>query len=208
MSIIKPIDPKDEKPKYPQAPTPQIPISADNYPVDPMLEGVPAHLRSELSQDNPLPWQTYVPKEIDALAGDMLQRGEKFHYDQAMRGIPNNVKLSASNLSPTPQSEAIARKYERDVSNKLGSLRTQTEMQTPLKTSTGFGRSADIYGKQRAVQMQNFKEQYEFQNERLRQQKQKEAMIQAEKDAFFNNVLGGIPLVGGILAGGAKEGSK
>ena len=161
-----------------------------------------------LSERNPLPWQTYLSKDAVNLAGDIKGRADNITPDSLTRNIPKSISLGASQTAQNPMASAIQRKYERDLGGKLQGLRTQTEVNAPLTQSNEMARAGDIYGKQRALQIQNFKEQYDFQMARQQQYAQWQAAQDNAKNAFLGNVLGGIFTFGGMVAGGGFGGGK
>lgn len=167
-----------------------------------------------LSEENPLPWQKYMPKQVDYIAGDIYQR--------AMHGaIKNDYSLENSYLggiggkysNPSllggdggPMSQAISRKYARDYSSKVKSIEDQFAAKKPGILSQQMGRATDIYNKQMQLRMQNFKEQYDYQVQRakaLADFNNMKAMLNAQT---ASGIFGFISKLAGTIAG--KSGDK
>lgn len=168
-----------------------------------ILDSTPNYLKNELSESNPLPWQSYLPKEITDLGSDIQSRANpQSQYQQAMSGVNINPSMGATNVAPSPMSAAISRKYQRGLGNSLQSLMTNQQIQSQTNASNELNRAGNVFAKQYQLQVQNFKEQYAFQQQRMQMYQQWMAAQNAAKSNFFSSVLGGMLGIGGMLLGG------
>lgn len=137
----------------------------------------PTYQTNTLSKQNPLPWQVYLPGQATDLAGqinnralsgsDNAQRDELLNYG-VNNTAPTKTASSLESNSVSAQSQAINNKASSSIGNNLDSIKAQNMINAnpELRESQELSRAADIYGKDAAINMQNFKEQYNYEQQR------------------------------------------
>lgn len=163
----------------------------------------PTWLSQNLSPENPLPWQKYLPSDVRDIADAQFARDANYYK----KGIIGNSLDPSSMFSPkqTPMSQAIENKYKKMADTKISGLLQETGNKATALESRAQQSASDIYGKQMQIIMNNFKEQYEFQRQRKEAQDRYKAMQAQAESQFFSAVFGWIPFVGGAMAAGAAS---
>ncbi len=167
------------------------------------LDETPAWLKENLSEKNPLPWQQYFDDSITGESGLIKQQLNEAYSDVFAGGLENpngylHKALEISDVGPlqaeggyqSPMAAAIAQKYQAQANDKLKAVRDAQKAEMPGKISKNLGRIANQIGTVQNLKMQNFKEQYAFQQKR---QEIYNAWVQANNQAqaqFWGQVLG------------------
>lgn len=159
----------------------------------------PTWLNRDLSPSNPLPWQQYLPKEVSELGYQQMDRNAGSINSDLTKGINNHGIFGTPEDSP--QSQAIARKYQNIAQNKIDQIKTSAGEKSVLGESKQLQSASDIFGTQQKVLMQNFKEQYSFQEQRKQAFSQYQNAQSQATAGFFASVIQAI----GIAAMAASD---
>lgn len=170
--------------------------------------GTPTWLGQSLNESNPLPWQVYLPKETTQIGLDKLQEGASPDYYEKTLGYgmdKNSGLASAPGVMGnsgrlSPMSDALRSQAERSLGTKLQGIQNQKNAQVPLMQSQAMGTASDIFGQQYKIQLQNFKEQYSYQQQRLQAYTQWQNAKDAASAQFLGMVIGGALTVGAAVA--------
>lgn len=232
MGLLGNVDQDVTKVATPKAKDPRmLPFPGKDNPIDNQLPWAPKWQTQDLSESNPLPWQKYLDQGAIDIANDIFANARQPRTPANLQlsgwgasGDPNALKTGDFGEAPvghdkytddllkgvemgaptggSPMSDAISRKYQRETESNIGNLRRQIEQNAPMTQAKQLARAADIYGKQQAIRMQNFKEQYEFQQRRAQLYAAWKQAKDAGSASIFSAVLGGIGAVGGFIVGG------
>lgn len=182
------------------------------------IKALPKWQTEDLNINNPLPWQTYLPKELVDKGQQISDRANSPDYfkDTVTRGVGQG-SFTRGRVDESPStfaadslgsgyggamSKAIANKYSKDYGSKVGAIKAQTEADAPVMQSQEKSRAADIFGKAQAIAMNNFREQQAYQEKRAQMYNAwKNAQNQAEA-GFWGALMG----LGGVVAGTALGG--
>ena len=184
------------------------------------LAETPDVYKNTLSESNKLPWQQYLDtslannldatgKNHNGLANQIWNRAQNGENEGLLsHGVPTQASAIQLGNQPqgynNPMNDAIAGKYNEKLTDTIRNQKQLQDMGAPMRQSEELARSSDIFGKQQAIQMQNFKEQYAFQQQRQQLFTQYvNAQNQAEGEVL-GQILGSLPFVGGIFGGLAK----
>lgn len=152
-----------------------------------------------LGEDNPLPWQKYLPVDAVEMGDEFNRRPESYFTDGMNEGVDRSDMFEAAR---SPMEAAIAKKYRSQYGNKLSGLKAAGAVEGKARYGKEMARAADVYGKQQQIRMQNFKEQYEYQERRRQIYNQWVQAQNAAKGSWLSTVLGGLGTIGGFLLGG------
>lgn len=181
-------------------------LNENNAAREKALAETPDWQKKDLSEDNALPWQTYLPKEIEGLASGIQSRGQNpgLITNQLLQGVEGgHVKGPDALGGNSLMSSAIAKKYEGQLGEGIESLKNKTKADELKRGNEEMMRAADVFGRSQAIKMQNFREQYEYQAKRKAIYEQwKNAKSQAEA-SMWSSILGGVFTVGAALIPGA-----
>lgn len=168
----------------------------------------PDWLGKDLSESNPLPWQRYLDKGVEAMGSDILNNrvNGRFYENNLLYGIPDKAeKLDYSSVlggSGNPQLDAIARKYQKQVGDSLNSLKGQANYDLGVMKAKETSRASDILGTAEKIRMSNFKEQWDYQQKRQQILDQQKNAQQAAEASTLGSILGlGGAVVGTVLGG-------
>lgn len=162
----------------------------------------PGYLTKDLSKDNALPWQKYFDPSVtdtndpNSMASKALARGQDYYTNTAALGVDDAGHSIAFQSTPltgggsNPMSDAISRKYQKDVNSKLTNMQTQREAEAPMQYSKGMSRTAALLGAQQENEMKNFNEQYQFQMNRYNMYNQwRQAQANAQQ-SYLSSIMG------------------
>lgn len=178
--------------------------------------GTPAWLDENLGKDNPLPWQQYYDKGVvdpsnsDSLVSRQLARGEDYYKNTANHGLndqPMDVAMpgfTGGSGRQSPMSEAISRKYQKDVSGKLRGMQTQNEANAPLQRSKALSQAEHVMTSAQQLENKNFQDQYAFQMQRWNLQQQHNAALEQANRTFLANAIGAGVSIATLGMGGGK----
>lgn len=181
-------------------------------PVRTDVFGDASYLTENLSRDNALPWQQYYDKGVvdtndpDSLVSKALSRGKDYYNDAANYGVSDKTNFGTTPLTggqQNPMADAIARKYQRDVSGKVRGLKNANKLDATKRESDNLGQAANVLVAAQQKENQNFLEQYDFQMKRYNLLQQHEAMVNAAHNAFIGNIIG---IAGTVATMGMKSG--
>ncbi len=156
---------------------------------------------NDLGPDDPLPWQTKMPSESRDLAlqiwgralnPDIDRKGLlEYGVDKTAGDVGNpGIGSALGSKTGSAMTGAIEKKYSRDFGGAADRIKKQAEIQEnpELLKSNELARSAEIYGKDQAIKMNNFKEQYAY----VQQKNQIEEARRNAEVAARNGTIAGI----------------
>lgn len=183
-------------------------VSGAPAPLTTGLENQPDSATKNLSKENHLDWQRYLPKESDELAGGIAARNQTGQYltDELSRGLDDNKQINTaapggSSLG-SPMNQAIANKYNSQVQDKIGMIKQNIKANVPAQYSSQLGRAGDYMAKGQSIDMQNFKEQYDYQTKRAELKNQWDRAQGDATNVLLGVVVGAVGAVAGYFAGG------
>lgn len=156
-------------------------------------------------EDNALPGQRYYDPRVDSeLTNPQLERlgfnGKQYktgdyYSDFLNEGVPKGgldtqgAGLSASEDND-PMGQAIRGKAQRDYSGKISNLKNTIEANRTLNASNELTRTGNILGAEEQLKIQNHKEQYAYQQQRIQMYNQWINAQQQAKAQFFGSIFG------------------
>lgn len=164
--------------------------------------------QKDLSQDNPLQWQRYYsPAVLNDIVGPALGRSgvfsgpqdENYFYKQDMQGVDQSlgkdIGASTNNgyqNSGDPMSAAIAKKYQSDFSDKLRGIQGQQKINSISQQNQEAGRAGNMLGTMDKLALDNFREQYAYQEKRRQLFTQWQQAKDAATAGYIGQVIGGV----------------
>lgn len=195
----------------------QYPTTWGGQPLKMDDNGNPAFLGQNLSEDNALPWQKYFDKNVagteagsDSLVTRQLGRDANYFEGARNRGLEDGnfstfqPRRLSGGAGPTgnAMSQAIASKYQKDVSSSLGALRTQNKVQSELDSSRNLTQANKVLADAQQRKNQNFLEQYDFQMKRYNLYMQHKALQAQAEASAISNFLGFVGMAGKMASMG------
>lgn len=170
---------------------------------------LPSYIDEDLSPTNRLPWQKDFGAEIvgdekqPGLIGEDLANtmnslaaggGENPNgYYQNLLGAnregPADLRAATLPGSSNPMGQALAKKYSRQSADKIAGFRQSEKLDRQRLLDKELARSTSQLGAVDRHRMQNFKEQWEFQQRRAAAYDQWVAQNNAAKAQFWGSVL-------------------
>lgn len=140
------------------------------------LASLPSWETGDLSRQNPLPWQAYLPNEIANSAGGLAEgiqaKGEDPNYlkGQLMQGVSQDstthLGAGSSLGANSPMSSAISKRYQNSLGNKLSQFQNTANASADSMRSQEENKAAQMYGSDQQIAQANYKEQYQYQMQR------------------------------------------
>jgi hypothetical protein len=160
-----------------------------------------------LDPSNKLPWQRYFDPSVDEnLTHPAINRGMEDGYfeKQLNYGTGGDSGLGGGGLKgdeSSPMSAAISQKYQDQYGNASASLKAQNKNQGDIRQSNELSRASNMLGSEDQLKMQNFKEQYAYQQKRYEAVKAWEQAKQQSQMQWLNMIIGGVSSIGGAVLG-------
>lgn len=169
-------------------------------PEKPSLSAYPKFLTEDLSEENALPWQRYFDESITGGGGLIDEQiGRTSHatdssgyLDKTLNlGLKDAPQLQATGFGfDSPMSEALAKKYSARVADGIKSIKTQGKIDRGSQVSKALGVIGNEIGASEKLRIQNFKEQYQYQQQRQQVYNQWVMANDAARAQFWGQVLG------------------
>lgn len=176
------------------------------YRVDP-LKNVPDYLKFNLSEQNALPWQQYLDRGVNDIAGNIARRATNNYgvfnntpdeiKGQLQAGVgEDSIKTSANpggsmmgQGAGNAMSEAINRRFNEQNAQRLQDVGANFNAKVPGIQQQELSRAGGIYAQQYAKRLQNFNEQLNFQQQRAQMYLQQKAANEAALGGVISSVL-------------------
>jgi hypothetical protein len=157
--------------------------------------------REALSETNPLEWQTYFQSPTLELAktiqgrgmgGDPINRSELLNYGAGGNKLGGMAGDALGSRSVSSMSDALSKKVSAQSEAKTKAAKNIMDVQEnpELQKSNELARAAEVFGKDQANRMMNFKEQYNYEQERARQAQELLNAQNAATSGVMSNLLG------------------
>ncbi len=223
--LIRPGDnrkPMGSQPAQPAQPAPPqaTPLTANQVAEQ---NGSPTYLTQDLSKSNPLPWQRYFDHSATGAANQSADRNltsinpdgslnQNGYLAQTMsHGIPGQMaqlKAGPMGAAPdSPMSEAIANKYSTQSDKALSSFKSQKAIEQQGQASGELNQNTNQLGTMKKLELQNYKEQYDYQQKRQQLLMGWQIAQQQAKMQILGTAIGaGGSIIGAAAAGAFKGG--
>lgn len=167
----------------------------------------PKYQMEQLSKSNPLPWQKYIDPSISGDSNDIvnqqLNRNNSDYYDASFN---RGVDFSPPKAAPTGNAmlDAINNKYASQYGTKYSGLALESDTKKPAWQSSQLNRTAGVLGTVQANEMQNFREQFQYQQQRQQLYQQWKSAQDQAKGSFLSSILQiGLGAIATFATGGA-----
>lgn len=177
-----------------------------NEAADKFERDTPQYLKDTLSESNPLPWQQYLDRDTANLGANIETRAKSgYNEEKPLMGLGDTEGVLTDQ---SPMGKAIGARFAREYGNKIEDIKNANSISSKVKSQRDLSRASDVFAKQHQIRIQNYKEQMDYQKERMRMYDEWKAAQDKAQSDFLSSVLGFIPGIGGIALGLAKGGGS
>lgn len=161
-----------------------------------------------LSQENPLSWQTYFPKDVydqgrssSDMVNQAMSRGlEGSDYTSKTLNYGAGDKVNTNEQMPSqygsPMEKALQARSSRQSEQQLANIRAQQGAAIPEMESNEARRAGNMIASIQQNKMQNFKEQYAYQVQRAQIYNQWLTAKSQATAGFLGSIFGTVGMIG------------